>query len=91
MTIELFWVPKLSRSTEGLRSDRQMLYIYLTICISVRWSLQVSSLLTDHVKKTLWPLFIDAWGSTTSSHYEEAVYRRKKMKKLKKSCGTYTA
>ena len=35
-------------SSEDHCSDRLMLHIHLAICISIRWSLQVSSMLTDH-------------------------------------------
>ena len=35
-------------SSEGHCSDRLMLHIILAICISIRWSLQVSSKLTGH-------------------------------------------
>ena len=43
-------VQQLFRSlAECLHSGRLMLHIHLAICISVHWSLQVSSLLTVHV------------------------------------------
>ena len=49
MTIEIFCICSLSRiSSDGHCSDRLMVHIHLVICISIRWSLQVSSMLTDH-------------------------------------------
>ena len=49
ITTGILCIPSLSRiSSEGLCSDRLMLHIHLTICISVRWSLQASSMLTGH-------------------------------------------
>ena len=52
MATEIPCIPSLFRiSSEGLPSDRLMLYIHLATCISVRWNLQVSSISADHISQ----------------------------------------